>query len=484
MPWPPACCTSSAVSSIVSGRLYSERCVRVVRPVRYTVAPAAPSSIAMPRPAPRVAPATNATLPLRTWLIIQLSLARFRLGLMPRADLRGQALFGCGKSYALFQRRARHFYALLSEKRDRSMSDRSRFHSFFYGRVERMRAEVCDIAGTFVSRAANGAAPRSAIPRSGAANSKVSTAHRTAAHYAATERARRSSPGLDSDRPKHLHVRRSRNSSDRGLQSLPVLPHDLIKLDDRPTVPPIHRRIGLGSIPVQPSDLWSAGLITQPGPFLPFHYPQFTDHPIHGRFPLHDRPAVFPQQQVGKLQRVFHEPHLLINRGHQRGRSPGTLLMTPVLFLDQRRAGPFMQARAIDCAGPFLQQSISQSVQVSRRVTHRRFQDHQGAALMQEIKETVDQLGAPLDWIARRTKELTQRIREDDQLIPLPPARREIVQALAPLKVGLQGKKAGFRRDRHQRVAVPQPFRIKESLPRLVHRDCLDRPLEARRLMT
>src|SRR5438094_8800436 len=86
------CCTSSAVSSIVSGRLYSERCVRVVRPVRYTMAPAAPSSIAMPRPAPRVAPATNATLPLRTWLIIQLSLARFRLGLMPRADLRGQAL--------------------------------------------------------------------------------------------------------------------------------------------------------------------------------------------------------------------------------------------------------------------------------------------------------------------------------------------------------------------------------------------------------
>ena len=35
------------------------------RPVQYTVAPAAPSCTAMPRPAPRVAPATSATLPLR-----------------------------------------------------------------------------------------------------------------------------------------------------------------------------------------------------------------------------------------------------------------------------------------------------------------------------------------------------------------------------------------------------------------------------------
>ena len=81
MPWPPAFCTNSAVSSIVSGRLYSERCVRVVRPVTYTVAPAAPNSTAMPRPAPRVPPATNATLSFSTRLIVQLSLARFRLEL-------------------------------------------------------------------------------------------------------------------------------------------------------------------------------------------------------------------------------------------------------------------------------------------------------------------------------------------------------------------------------------------------------------------
>ena len=36
---------------------------RVDRPVQYTVAPAAPSCTAIPRPAPRVAPATRATLP-------------------------------------------------------------------------------------------------------------------------------------------------------------------------------------------------------------------------------------------------------------------------------------------------------------------------------------------------------------------------------------------------------------------------------------
>lgn len=62
MPRPPASVTRPAVSSIVSGRSYSERQARVVRPVTYTVAPAAPSSMAMPRPAPRVAPATSATL--------------------------------------------------------------------------------------------------------------------------------------------------------------------------------------------------------------------------------------------------------------------------------------------------------------------------------------------------------------------------------------------------------------------------------------
>lgn len=58
MPRPPAAVTRSAVSSIVSGRFIGERPSRVVRPVQYTVAPRAPSSTAMPRPAPRVAPAT------------------------------------------------------------------------------------------------------------------------------------------------------------------------------------------------------------------------------------------------------------------------------------------------------------------------------------------------------------------------------------------------------------------------------------------
>src|SRR5437764_11219280 len=62
-PVPPSAVTSSAVSSIVSGRLYAERAARVLRPVQTTVAPASPSATAMPRPAPRVAPATTATRP-------------------------------------------------------------------------------------------------------------------------------------------------------------------------------------------------------------------------------------------------------------------------------------------------------------------------------------------------------------------------------------------------------------------------------------
>src|SRR5690606_37925562 len=38
-------------------------CARVLRPVTYTVAPASPSSTAMPRPAPRLAPVMTATWP-------------------------------------------------------------------------------------------------------------------------------------------------------------------------------------------------------------------------------------------------------------------------------------------------------------------------------------------------------------------------------------------------------------------------------------
>src|SRR5215208_5859144 len=79
MPRPPAASTSSAVSSIVSGRSYSERRSRVDRPVHHTVAPASPSATAVPRPAPRVAPATRATVPLRGRDDIAASYARARL---------------------------------------------------------------------------------------------------------------------------------------------------------------------------------------------------------------------------------------------------------------------------------------------------------------------------------------------------------------------------------------------------------------------
>src|SRR6266851_76740 len=62
---PPAALIMSAVSSMVSGRPYDERLPRTLRPVQYTVAPASPRARAMPRPAPRVAPATTATCPAR-----------------------------------------------------------------------------------------------------------------------------------------------------------------------------------------------------------------------------------------------------------------------------------------------------------------------------------------------------------------------------------------------------------------------------------
>ncbi len=62
-PPPPARSTSAAVSSMVSGRSISDRPSAVDRPVQYTVAPAAPSATAIPRPDARVAPATSATLP-------------------------------------------------------------------------------------------------------------------------------------------------------------------------------------------------------------------------------------------------------------------------------------------------------------------------------------------------------------------------------------------------------------------------------------
>src|SRR5215831_693843 len=48
---------------MVSGRLYGDGLPRTLRPVQYTKAPASPSARAMPRPAPRVAPATSATCP-------------------------------------------------------------------------------------------------------------------------------------------------------------------------------------------------------------------------------------------------------------------------------------------------------------------------------------------------------------------------------------------------------------------------------------
>src|SRR3954464_11914363 len=61
---PPTSLMIAAVSSIVSGRPDGERLPRTLRPVQYTSAPASPRARAIPRPAPRVAPATTATCPV------------------------------------------------------------------------------------------------------------------------------------------------------------------------------------------------------------------------------------------------------------------------------------------------------------------------------------------------------------------------------------------------------------------------------------
>lgn len=60
---PPAAMTRSAISSIVSSRSSGDRWSYIVRPVQYTVAPCVPSSTAVPRPAPRVAPLMSRTIP-------------------------------------------------------------------------------------------------------------------------------------------------------------------------------------------------------------------------------------------------------------------------------------------------------------------------------------------------------------------------------------------------------------------------------------
>src|SRR5262245_32916446 len=59
-----------AVSSIVSGRAYGDGWPGTLRPVQYTIAPASASARAIPRPAPRVAPATTATCSPSAFIVL------------------------------------------------------------------------------------------------------------------------------------------------------------------------------------------------------------------------------------------------------------------------------------------------------------------------------------------------------------------------------------------------------------------------------
>src|SRR5262245_8087850 len=86
MPVPPRAVTISAVSSIVSGRFPLAGLPRTLRPLQYTIAPASPSEQAMPRPAPRVAPATTATFPSSDFIQIPLSRSCPAYDLKPRCN--------------------------------------------------------------------------------------------------------------------------------------------------------------------------------------------------------------------------------------------------------------------------------------------------------------------------------------------------------------------------------------------------------------
>src|SRR5262245_35527382 len=99
MPRPPAAVTRSAVSSMVSGRpsrskgpraLRRRRAPttdRLLRPVQYTTAPIPPSAVATPRPAPRVAPATTATMDCllcMLWVKLAIRAGSSKWGIRPK----------------------------------------------------------------------------------------------------------------------------------------------------------------------------------------------------------------------------------------------------------------------------------------------------------------------------------------------------------------------------------------------------------------
>lgn len=151
--------------------------------------------------------------------------------------IKGLDPFCYTKSYCVFTVRSKNVICVHPRNGDRSISDRSRFHSLFYGRVERMRAEGRGIAGTCLLEAVSGATPRSAIPMRGAANSIVKKSSLSPTHDAAIECVRRSSPGFDSDRSQYLHPRVGRNPPDRGLPPLAVPALNLINPDNRAAMP-------------------------------------------------------------------------------------------------------------------------------------------------------------------------------------------------------------------------------------------------------
>ncbi len=135
----------------------------------------------------------------------------------------------------------------------------------------------------------------------------------------------------DSNRTDDLDCRVTLNSSH--WRDLPFFfpSHNPLDLHDRAAMPAVESRIVWRGLPIQPTDFRPPCFIAQPGPLFPLQFSQLAHDPKGLRTPLHNSATVCAQQQIGKFQRVFDEPHVSIEGSNCRRRLPSSLFMTPIV---------------------------------------------------------------------------------------------------------------------------------------------------------
>src|SRR5207244_1620380 len=94
------------------------------------------------------------------------------------------------------------------------------------------------------------------------------------------------------DGTNQLDTRRVLDAADPGA------PLDALHADDRPTVPPLERRIGIRAGLVEAPDQGAAGLVAEPRPPISLHRHHLADDPIDVRAPLRNRPPVLAQEHI------------------------------------------------------------------------------------------------------------------------------------------------------------------------------------------